>query len=252
MKRYLYNYQAILTFGQPVINHSVLLRCIPMAADYQSVEEEHVIFSPDFWVSRGIDAFGNRILYGGQRDAHSSYAYVSAGIVSMEPYTVKAPTGVSPIYSLATPLTLLPGEMASARTNDILADAMAISNRVHGMLEYAPRTTSVDTPVAEVLEQGKGVCQDYAHLMIAICRQSGIPARYVCGLVEGTGETHAWVEVFDGYSWIGIDPTNNIQVQYGYIKLAHGRDAADCSVSRGLYAGLTTQEQMISVTVKEI
>lgn len=248
MKRYLYNYQVIITFGAPVTNHSVLLRCMPMNAGYQTVEEEHLIFSPDFWTMRGNDAFGNRVIYGGQREAHASYAYVSAGIVAMEPYAVKEPLRPSPVYLLPTPLTTLPsGERLCG-----LSDAMEICAKVYDMLEYSPCVTTVDTPVTDVLRTGKGVCQDYAHLMIAMLRQSGVAARYVCGLLEGTGATHAWVEVYDGYGWQGYDPTNNTRITYGYIKLAHGRDAADCSVSRGLYSGATTQEQLVSVTVKEI
>ena len=88
--------------------------------------------------------------------------------------------------------------------------------------------------------------------MIGFCRRCGIPARYVCGFMEGTGETHAWVEVYDGYSWIGFDPTNDCRIIYGYVKLAHGRDASDCPVSRGIYNGQALQQTQISVTLKEI
>ncbi|MDO4159364.1 MAG: transglutaminase family protein [Prevotellaceae bacterium] len=252
MKRYLYNYQTILTFSSPVINHSVLLRCQPMNADYQTVEEEHVIMSPDFWTCKGTDSFGNRILFGGEREPHSSFAFVSTGIVSMEPYNVKVTHGISPIYYLPTRLTSLSTRMERERTADIVADAMDICHAVHVMIEYVPCATTVETSAEDALQQRKGVCQDYAHLMIAICRQSGIAARYVCGFMEGTGETHAWVEIFDGYRWVGIDPTSDSQIVYGYVKLAHGRDAADCAVSRGLYAGLVSQEQIINVTLKEI
>ena len=252
MKRYIFNYETIITFSAPVVNHSVLLRCQPMNAYYQAVEEEHLVFSPDFWTQRSTDAFGNRILFGGQREPHKSFVYVSAGIVSMEPYSVKVAQDFRPIYLLPTPLTRLPEEVKVAREGDIVADALAISRRVHESLAYTPQSTNVETTAAEVLETGKGVCQDYAHLMIALCRRGGIPARYICGFMEGTGETHAWVEVFDGYSWIGIDPTNDHVIDYGYVKLAQGRDAADCPVSRGLYSGDTQQEQAIHVTLKQL
>lgn len=252
MKKYIFNYETIITFASPVTNHSVLLRCQPMNAYYQAVEEEHLIFSPDFWTSRTTDAFGNRVLFGGQREPHQSFAYVSAGIVSMEPYSVKVAQDFRPIYLLPTPLTRLPEEVGAESTGDITADAVAISKRVHESIAYTPGVTSVETTAAEVLQSGQGVCQDYAHLMIALCRRAGIPARYVCGFMEGIGETHAWVEVFDGYSWIGIDPTNDRVIDYGYVKLAQGRDAADCPVSRGLYNGNTEQVQDIHVTLKQL
>lgn len=252
MKKYIFNYETIITFDAPVTEHSFLLRCQPMNAHYQAVEEEHLIFSPDFWTRNTTDAFGNRVLFGGMRDPHKSFAYVSAGIVSMEPYNVKVAHEFRPVYLLPTPLTRLPEEVKVERTDDVTADALAICRRVHDSLEYTPSVTSVDTTAAQVLELGKGVCQDYAHLMIALCRRGGIPARYVCGFVEGTGETHAWVEVFDGYSWIGVDPTRDLLIDYGYVKLAQGRDAADCPVSRGLYQGVTNQVQEVHVTLKQL
>ena len=252
MKRYIFNYETIITFAAPVTNHSVLLRCQPMNAYYQAVEEEYLVFSPDFWTQRTTDAFGNRILFGGQREPHKSFAYVSAGIVSMEPYSVKVAQDFRPIYLLPTPLTRLPEEVKVERDEDIVGDALAICHMVHDMLEYTPQVTTIDTTALEVMQLGKGVCQDYAHLMIALCRRGKIPARYVCGFMEGTGETHAWVEVFDGYSWIGIDPTHDRLIDYGYVKLAQGRDAADCPVSRGLYSGETEQQQSIHVTLKQL
>lgn len=251
MKRYLYNYETVITFGAPVINHSVLLRCQPMDEGWQNIEEEHLIFSPDFWTSRSRDAFGNRIVYGGQREPHSSLVYVSAGIVKVEPYSIVATHGVSPIYHLPTPLTTLPPTETPERTGDTLADAMAICQRVNSLMEYAPGQTDVRTTAADALRLGKGVCQDFAHVAIALCRQAGIAARYACGFVEGTGQTHAWVEIYDGYRWAAFDPTANAPVEYGYVKIAHGRDAADCAVSRGLYGGATTQEMEIRVTLKE-
>ena len=79
----------------------------------------------------------------------------------------------------------------------------------------------METTAAEVLERKEGVCQDFAHLMIALCRQRGIPARYVNGFLVGEGETHAWVEIFDGYNWLGFDPTHNCRISDGFISLQY-------------------------------
>ena len=87
--------------------------------------------------------------------------------------------------------------------------ARQLCHRVYEMMAYEPETTTVETPAAEVFSRQCGVCQDYAHLMISFCRANGLPARYVNGFLEGTGQTHAWVEVFDGYSWQGYDPTHD-------------------------------------------
>ena len=257
MKRYLYNYQTIVTFSQPVTNHYLLLRCQPMTGSYMRIDEEHLIVSPGYNISRDVDSFGNRLIYGGQREEHTALAYVSAGIVEMSQYVTRTPRGISPIYLIPTPLTTLDNEQAAEWENkhnsgDTVEEGMNICNEVYALMNYMPLTTTVDTPAMEVYRLKKGVCQDYAHLMIAICRLNGIAARYVCGFMEGTGETHAWVEIHDGYSWIGFDPTNNCRISYGYVKIAHGRDASDCPVNRGVYIGNALQQTQINVTLKEI
>ena len=261
MRRYLYNYQTIVTFSQPVTNHYMLLRCQPMSRAYMRIDEEHLIVSPEFNICRDVDAFGNRLVYGGQRDEHTALAYISAGVVEMSQYVIRTPRGISPVYHVPTPLTSLDQEQAAewkgghdSKQFDghIGQEALAIRHEVYALMNYMPLTTTVDTPAKEVYRLRRGVCQDYAHLMIALCRQCGIAARYVCGFVEGTGETHAWVEVHDGYSWIGFDPTNDLRISFGYVKVAHGRDAADCPVNRGVYVGNAMQQTQVSVTLKEI
>lgn len=252
MRRYLYCYQTVLKFAQPVVNHAVLLRCEPRACNCLAVEEAHVVLPPDFTMNRSRDAFGNSIIYGCQRDAHGSLAYVSTGVVATEPYFVNDNDLPLPVFLQPTRLTLLPDGMAVSRTRNAADDAMRLCDTVNSMIEYAPQQTSVNTPAADVLHIKKGVCQDFAHVFIAACRQSSLPARYVCGFLEGTGQTHAWAEVHDGYGWIGIDPTHNRRIEYGYVKVAHGRDAADCDVIRGMYGGLTTQQMDVSVTLTEL
>ncbi|MGM9702545.1 MAG: transglutaminase domain-containing protein [Prevotella sp.] len=263
MKRYLYNYQTVVTFSQPIANHYLLLRCQPMSGTYMRIDEEHLIVSPGYRVCRGIDAFGNRLVYGGQREEHTTLAYVSTGIVEMSQYVSRTDRGISPMYLVDTPLTMLDLGQAAAwletsrglfpsKDTGQAEKAMAICHHVYGIMSYMPLTTTVDTPAKEIFNVRRGVCQDYAHLMIALCRLCSIPARYVCGFVEGTGETHAWVEIHDGYSWLGFDPTNDRRITYGYVKLAHGRDASDCPVNRGVYLGNATQQNIVGVTLVEL
>ena len=128
--------------------------------------------------------------------------------------------------------------------------------RVMGMLyegfSYEPGSTDISTTAGEALKQGKGVCQDYAHIMTAVLRYMGIPARYVAGLMIGEGYTHAWVEVYTRDGWYGLDPTNNLHIDEYYIKLAHGRDYGDCVTDRGCFRGTAGQVQKIYVKVEEI
>ena len=122
---------------------------------------------------------------------------------------------------------------------------MNICNEVYALMNYMPLTTTVDTPAMEVYRLKKGVCQDYAHVLTAMCLYAGIPARYASGFMLGEGYTHAWAEVFSEGSWYGLDPTNNLMVDETYIKLAHGRHAADCSVVRGAFRGVVSETQKL-------
>jgi len=112
---------------------------------------------------------------------------------------------------------------------------------VHDRLEYRLGSTTVHSTVAEVLAGGSGVCQDFAHLLIALCRHAGLPARYVSGYmgdITDSGASHAWVEAFvPPYGWIGLDPTAGLPCTGRHVKLAVGRDYADVAVVRGTYRG---------------
>ena len=115
---------------------------------------------------------------------------------------------------------------------------------------YQSGATNINTTAEEALTLGKGVCQDFAHMQIAVCRALSVPARYVVGMQEGTGETHAWVEIYDNGIWVGIDPTNHKMVNDRYLTLSHGRDFADCGINRGLFVGGGTQTQTVEASVK--
>ena len=144
-------------------------------------------------------------------------------------------------------------QIAQAFTKQSALDqAVALSTWVYQHMRYQPGLTQTNTTAAEALALGQGVCQDYAHILLALCRAAQIPARYVNGFMEGEGATHAWVEVYDQAAWWGIDPTNNRQIEWGYIKLSHGRDAEDCPVNRGVFTGTATQTAEIRVIVEEL
>lgn len=235
-----------------------MIRCQPASNDFQQSVEQHLIMSPIFHMQKSADAFGNRIAYGGTRDMHDSLTYISTGIVRCGKYAIRS-EDIRPYYKIPTVLTAPSVEMEDilpVPSGSIETQAMEICHRVHETVTYMPFTTDVRTTAAEALRQATGVCQDMAHIMIALCRMQGISARYVNGFLLGTGATHAWVEVActDAHrtTWIGIDPTHDSLIDYGYIKLSHGRDADDCPVNRGTYLGNVTQQTLISVTVKEV
>ncbi|MFD0692638.1 transglutaminase N-terminal domain-containing protein [Paenibacillus sp. GCM10027628] len=138
-----------------------------------------------------------------------------------------------------------------------------ICKTIHRDFTYDPMATSVQTTVGEMLQIKRGVCQDYSHFMIAVCRDKGIPARYVSGYhfvgdlqggsADFTQASHAWVEcLIPGTGWFGYDPTNNCEVNWRYVKLGHGRDYNDIVPVKGVYRGTGQQELEVIVDVRLI
>jgi transglutaminase-like putative cysteine protease len=150
----------------------------------------------------------------------------------------------------------------------ILTCANALMVKLHRELTYAPGETAVGTPVREVLKTRRGVCQDFAHLMIACLRSRGLAARYVSGylraapargaaagasLAIGSGASHAWVAVYaPPLGWLEFDPTNNVWVGTDHIAVAWGRDFGDVSPLHGVILGGATHELSVSVTVEPL
>ena len=123
---------------------------------------------------------------------------------------------------------------------------------VHRSLAYERFVTDNTTTAQQALLLGKGVCQDFAHLMIAACRSAGLPARYANGLVLGEGETHAWVEVWHDGVWLAYDPTHDCRVDWDYVKLAHGRDVDDCPTNRGRFYGWTSELMTVNCKLEQL
>jgi transglutaminase-like putative cysteine protease len=140
---------------------------------------------------------------------------------------------------------------ATVGLQDAWQAALALMRFVHGTIKYEPLSTHVHSHMNDVLRDRRGVCQDFAHLFIGLCRALKIPARYVSGYLatETASAMHAWAEVFvPGHGWRGLDPTHNCQTDGTYIKVGNGRDYADVSPISGNYFG--TRDRKMEVTVK--
>lgn len=128
---------------------------------------------------------------------------------------------------------------------------MDLSGRQLTRLAYAPGATGVATTAAQAFHNGRGVCQDFAHVYLALARQAGLAARYVNGLPQGEGVSHAWCEVWlDGF-WTGIDPTRLQWTDEGYLRFGAGRDFGDCPIERGVFLGSARQEQQVFMRVSQ-
>ena len=149
-------------------------------------------------------------------------------------------------------------ELNVRRRDDPLTVLREINTGLHNSIEYAPEITNVDSPIDDALTVRRGVCQDYAHIMITLVRTLGIPCRYVSGYLFQQGghrdrssesATHAWVEaLLPGLGWVGFDPTNDTLAEERHIRVAVGRDYADVPPTRGIFRG--SAESELAVTVK--
>ena len=141
---------------------------------------------------------------------------------------------------------------------DPLAALRRLSDTLHHSFEYVPGVTSAVSPIEHILETGRGVCQDYAHVMIAIARSWGVPARYVSGYMyvahqtPGTA-THAWVECrLPDLGWIGFDPTNRRLADERYVRIAVGRDYRDVAPTRGVLLGGGESQLEVGVRMRSV
>jgi transglutaminase-like putative cysteine protease len=167
----------------------------------------------------------------------------------------------SPLVPVQRPVT---GYASSsfAPGKGILAGAVDLMHRIRTEFKYDPKATVISTPLKEVFEKRHGVCQDFAHVMIAGLRGLGLPAAYVSGYLrtipppgkprlQGADATHAWVSLWCGLQigWVGFDPTNDILVENDHIELAVGRDFSDVSPVDGIIVGSRKQKLAVAVDV---
>lgn len=165
---------------------------------------------------------------------------------------------------LTTPTPLL-HELAQAlnvqRRNDPLCLLREINTALYQTFDYEPKTTNVDSPIDDVLQNRAGVCQDFSHIMLTLVRELRIPCRYVSGyLFHQRGQdrsaedaTHAWIEAFlPSLGWIGFDPTNNVLAGSNHIRVAIGRDYADIPPTRGVFKGTADTELSVAVQVSAV
>jgi transglutaminase-like putative cysteine protease len=173
-----------------------------------------------------------------------------------------------PAAALTDPRLLLPTRLTTAdlairelagrfTEPDPLTTAERFCAYVYEAISYAHDVTSIMTTAAEALAGGRGVCQDAAHIMLALCRAAGLPARYVSGHLLGEGGTHAWVEVIvadpAGARAVAFDPVNGRRAGRDYLTVATGRDYTDVAPTSGTYVGTArgtlTETKWVSVTL---
>lgn len=241
-------------------------------------------------VGRGVhlDAYGNSTAYFEIEGKHETLEVTAKSLVEVSARPSADPASTPPweevrdschaekltlgsdagAFCFSSPMVPLGPDYAAYAKADfpagrpVLAGVVALTDRVFSEFRFDPRATDVSTPVAQVFKQRAGVCQDFAHLMLACLRSLGLPARYVSGYLEtappegqarlvGADASHAWVSVFCGNAagWVDTDPTNNLLPGDRHITVAWGRDFSDVSPLRGVTLGAGGQRLEVAVDV---
>ena len=254
--QYLYHMQ--LNFEQPIHEHHFKLRCFPSTDERQKIFDEHVEIYPVHFSSIEKDSFGNTCVYGTAKQNHDHFSVDVSGIADINiEAELKDEEYKAGIFKYETPLTKaginlrefhLGLEPADFYSNNF-ERAFYFMNMLYDDFSYVSGATGINTTAEESFSLRRGVCQDYAHILLALCRLERIPCRYIAGMIPGEGATHAWTEIYDGGVWRMLDPTHNRACDDSYIKISSGRDAKDCSINQGVFYGGGRQTQEIKVKV---
>lgn len=278
-------YRTRFAFDAPARESQNELRACPVSDERQQLLSYRVVVEPSARMLSFTDYWGTRVDHFGITDAHIALEVTAeASVETQDPTPVS--TG-PPLETLRVPgfrdrheeflkrsphtdwnedLAQSARSLAEANGSDVVGAAMEIHRFVGDKLSYQPGVTDIGEPIADIAAKGVGVCQDYAHLAVALCRSIGIPARYVSGYLfssdDRTGsidgdlvrvQTHAWFEAaIPGLGWLPLDPTNGLAVGRQHVKIGHGRDYDDVPPLRGVYSGPGTPTVDASVEIRRM
>ena len=290
--RYHVAHETRYDYAEPVGLSRQLVRLRPRQLPWQSYEDFRLDITPEpDALTEGIDAFGNPVVSMSIENNHASLAVRASYWATLherpvprdddtlpweqarDRFSYRAGVRLDPEDFLATRFLFESTRVRNKREiaawaapcfppgAPVLACVRALCQRIHAELVFDPEATTVSTPVTEVFRRKRGVCQDFAHLMLSCLRSLGIPGRYVSGYLltrpppgrprlVGADASHAWVSVYcPGHGWVDLDPTNATLVGTEHITLGWGRDYDDVSPLRGVLLGGGSHTATISVTV---
>jgi transglutaminase-like putative cysteine protease len=255
MKTVNFQYQTELHFSSPATEHRFLLKILPPSCNRQRIRRLSWHIEPDAVVWQTSDGFGNAALSGCIDIAHDYFRFETEGIaeVSGEPYTeCNQHNGVMLYHTELTrpgdTLINFYNKVRQSAPDETVPRIQHFSHAVNKCIRYERDITTNSTTAQDAFNCGVGVCQDYAHILLALLRMDKFPCCYVAGLASDYGKTHAWVEAqISKDLFCGIDPTRNKLIDENYIALSRGRDFKDCSVERGVFKGACRGTQTINL-----
>jgi transglutaminase-like putative cysteine protease len=277
-------YRTTFTYEGLVRESQNELRACPTSDDRQQLIGYRITTNPSARVASSIDYWGTRVDAFGIRGPHLSLEVVAEAAV--ETRTAPMVTSAARLDALSderfvddhweylqrsshTHWGQAVGEAAARQRDYVGTDVVSLVLALHRLagasITYVPGSTYIGVDVEDVLDAGQGVCQDFAHLAVALCRSVGVPARYVSGYFfaadDATGtdtanemvevQTHAWFEAaIPGFGWLALDPTNQREVGLRHVKIGHGRDYDDVPPLRGTVSGVAIHEVDAAVEMR--
>jgi len=266
------------TYEGPVRDSANQIMLFPIRDQFQEVLKQELHITGDPPVEIFKDYYGNEVGSFTHADLHSSLTIDSKVEVITRPVPEPADTVASEVqwdhlrqvrwqapfidFLMQEQFDALhelldSAELPATGTATPLEIAIRLRNYVFDNFKYIKGITTVETTLDEVWKLKAGVCQDFAHILLVLLRQTHIPARYVSGYIcpnrngmRGEGATHAWIEAYIPFNgWVGLDPTNNCLAGDKHVRLAMGRNFSDCSPVKGVYKGAAGQKLEVGVSV---
>lgn len=272
MQKLQFDYYMQIEYEEEVSECHFTIKCLPQSNARQQIEQSKIELYPPVEYCYGKDGLNNSQIYGINAVPHSIFWFRITGTacVGLADYEEVENDSLTMIFRHSHGMNI-PGEritdyynanlkekvlqMKQEESQDdrwMLSYADYTMKCLHSDFQYKTNSTQIHTTAEEAFCQGHGVCQDYAHIYIALMHLAGVPARYVTGLIVGEGASHAWVEILSDGKWYGFDPTNNKIVNNEHIKIGIGRDAHDCMINRGIMHGGGFHKQTIKVCVTRV
>jgi transglutaminase-like putative cysteine protease len=277
-------------YGQPVsLGHSEA-RLTPRALPHQEcLQHQLAIEPPPSALRRRVDFFGNEVTYSAIQQPHRKMVVMATSQVRVEPgdrrplpelpweearECLRREDGEEILqarpFALDSPLIAAGEELARyaapsfGKERPLVEAASELMSRIHRDFSFVPGFTTVSTPLSQVFEHRRGVCQDFAHLGIGCLRSLGLAARYVSGYIEtlpppgkerlkGADASHAWLALFvPGWGWLDFDPTNDLRPAERHLTLAWGRDYGDVPPLKGVVFGSGEHRLEVAVDMERI
>ena len=271
---------------QTPVSHSLNeVRLTPRALAVQHVRQTEIRVQPEpAFMHRRKDYYGNDVTSFELVERHDQLEVTAESIVEVQRETGESQPSISweeareriaarsdaacveaSEFIYGSPYVTITPQLDEYARKTFLGDrplleaVQDLTHRIHAEFKYRPQSTSIDVPLADVMRNRRGVCQDFAHVMIGALRSERLAARYVSGYVrpgpkvQGAQASHAWVSVFfPGSGWLSFDPTNDLMVSDSHVTLAWGRDYGDVTPVKGISLGGGGQTVRVEVYVRPV